>query len=151
MSPVFRNKTPCKLVYGYHLFEWVWYINLRNPEFLGCREGGSEVERFVQLPLPHSWARRNHSEYSQEYDNVPCIFRNFQTCRRSRFYRQQDLPWDTKVTQLTLPTWVLPGKLIGTCRPAASQFRHITRTNCCLYTVYSEYLLVMGNKHAKNV
>jgi hypothetical protein len=53
--PVFRNKTPCKLVYGYHPFEWVWYINLQNkPEFLGWREGGSEVERFVQLPLPHS-------------------------------------------------------------------------------------------------
>jgi hypothetical protein len=33
---------------------------------------------------------------------------------------------------------------------AASQLKRITRTNRCTYTVYSEHLLMMGNKHARD-
>jgi len=111
--PVFRNKTPCRLVYGYHPFEGVWCFNLQSsPKLLGCPEDGdSKVERVVQLHLPHSWTRQPVRTHSQENDNLPCIFRNFQTLRRSRFYRQQDLPWDTKVTQNLLHRPVLLWKL----------------------------------------
>jgi len=122
--PVFRNKTPCRLVYGYHPFEGVWCFNLQSsPKLLGCPEDGdSKVERVVQLHLPHSWTRQPVRTHSQENDNLPCIFRNFQTLRRSRFYRQQDLPWDTKVTQLTPST---SPSLEANSRSASQEIPHI--------------------------
>lgn len=78
--------------------------------------------------------------HSQEYD-VPCIFRNFQTFRRSRFYRQQDILWDTKVTQLTPSNRVLPSWEANS-RSASQEIPHILCYSQVLWRVPDSLPLV---------